>query len=139
MALGIDLSPLFLILGALSVGIGFGLQSVVHDFISGLILLFERPVRIGDWITVEGEEGMVKRIGPRVSLLKTTLDGDIWIPNSKMTSFHVTNWTLASHAGHIRIASALNRDTDERRASEEDSATSMRAHTMPGKYALGRS
>jgi len=118
MALGINLSQLFIILGALSVGIGFGLQHIVHDFVSGLVLLFERPVRIGDWVSVDGKEGTVKRIGARASRIKTNMDGDVWLPNSRLTSSRVTNWTLTNETGRVRVVCSLHPDTDEHKARE---------------------
>lgn len=118
MALGINLSQLFIVLSALSVGIGFGLQPVVHDFISGLILILERPVRLGDWIEVDGQQYSVKRIGARASLVANELASDIWIPNSRLTSTRITNWTLRGYTGYVRLVSLLRGDTDEDKASE---------------------
>lgn len=118
MVLGVNLSQLVIILGALSVGIGFGLQSIVHDFISGLILLLERPARIGDWIEVDGQEGMVKKIGARMSLVRTDAGGDVWIPNSRLTSSRFTNRSLHGASGYVQLVSLLRSETDENQASK---------------------
>ena len=93
--LGINLTSLTVFAGALGVGIGFGLQAIANNFISGLILLAERPVRIADWVTIGSDEGKVSRIGSR-SLTVTTWDNqDVIIPNADLISNAFTNWTLS--------------------------------------------
>ena len=94
-AMGIDLDKLSFILGALGVGIGFGLQSVIGNFISGLILIFERPIHIGDVIIVENLEGTVTEIGIRSSKVKTWDGAEVVVPNMNFISNSVTNWTLS--------------------------------------------
>ena len=76
------------------VGLGFGLQAVVNNFVSGLILLFERPVHVGDTVEVGDLIGTVRRIGIRASTVHTFLGADIVVPNSQMVAEKVTNWTL---------------------------------------------
>ena len=100
---GFNFQNIALIAGALSVGIGFGLQNIVNNFISGLILLFERPIKTGDWIMVGNTEGYVKRIRIRSTEIQTFDRADVIVPNSELIAGQVTNWMLHDSRGRARI------------------------------------
>jgi small-conductance mechanosensitive channel len=102
--LGMDFTKVSVLLGALGVGIGFGLQSVVNNFVSGLILLFERPIHVGDTIEVGDLQGEVRRIGIRASTVRTGQGADIIVPNSQFISANVTNWTLSDQLRRIDLS-----------------------------------
>lgn len=102
-ALGIDLTKVTLLAGALGVGVGLGLQGVVSNFVSGLILMVERPINVGDQIDVGGVVGEVKRIGVRSSTIRTGQGAEVIVPNSDLASKQVVNWTLSDRARRYEI------------------------------------
>jgi small-conductance mechanosensitive channel len=103
LALGFEFTKLTIMLSALGVGIGFGLQGVVNNFVSGLILLFERPVRVGDTIEISGNWAEIKRIGIRATTVQTLDQADVIIPNSDLINNQVTNWTLSNRQVRLII------------------------------------
>jgi potassium-dependent mechanosensitive channel len=110
--LGIDLQKIALIAGALSVGIGFGLQAVVSNFIAGLILLAERSIRVGDWVVVKNEEGWVRRISIRATEIETFDRASVIIPNQEFITGVVKNWTHGNTVGRIVIKVRVAYDSD---------------------------
>ncbi|MCS4435062.1 mechanosensitive ion channel family protein [Aquiflexum gelatinilyticum] len=113
-ASGIPIDKITIILGALSVGIGFGLQTIVNNLVSGIILAFERPIQIGDTIQVGTVEGVVKDIGIRASKIRNWDGAEVIIPNGDLLAHHLTNWTLSDKSRRVEltIGVAYNSDMD---------------------------
>jgi small-conductance mechanosensitive channel len=109
---GIDLTTLNVVAGAIGIGIGLGLQNIANNFISGLIILFERPIKAGDRIEVDKVNGEVLSIGARATKVRTNDNITIIVPNSKFMSEDVINWSAASGAVRFKIPVAVAYDAD---------------------------
>jgi len=138
-ALGIDLTKVTLLAGALGVGVGLGLQSVVNNFASGLILMVERPINVGDQIDIGGVLGEVRRIGVRSSTIRTFQGAEVIVPNADLASKQVTNWTLSDRARRYEIDVGVAYGSDPAkvlRVLEEAAASVPEVQKVPVPRAL---
>ena len=137
-SIGLDFSSLALVAGALSVGIGFGLQSIVNNFVSGLIILFEHSLRVGDYIELDtGLTGTVKAINVRSTLINTNDNIDIVVPNSEFVTTRLQNWTLGERILRVRIpfgvAYGSDKDLVRKAALEAAADVSFTLTNMRGR------
>ena len=114
-ALGVDMTKFTVLAGALGVGIGFGLQNIVNNFVSGLILLFERPVNVGDVVQVQSDVGVIRRIGIRASIIRLFDSSELIVPNGQLISDKVTNFTLSNRQRRIELNLGVAYGTDPKR------------------------
>jgi len=113
--LDFNMTRLTILAGAVGVGLGFGLQNIINNFVSGIILLFERPVKVGDVIQLDSTEGVVTHIGIRASIVRTTNGPEIILPNGKLISDPVTNWTFSRRQRLITIPISIVQGVDAQR------------------------
>ena len=116
--LGFDLTRLTILVGAFGVGLGFGLQNIINNFVSGLILLFERPIKVGDVVQLGGNEGVVKYIGIRASIVQAPNGSEFIVPNGSLISETVTNWTYSDRLRRIDLPIVVAGPADARRVME---------------------
>jgi small-conductance mechanosensitive channel len=132
-ALGVDFSKLTILASAFGVGIGFGLQSVVNNFVSGLILLFERPIKVGDVVQVGSIQGRVNRIGMRSSVVATFQGAEIIVPNAQLITQEVTNWTRSDQLRRVDLPVGVSYGTAPKKVIEL-LETVARAHAQVLQY-----
>ena len=141
-ALGVDLKNITIIGGAFGVGIGFGLQTIVNNFICGIILLFERPIKVGDYVELGGQWAEIKEIGLRATTVQTFDRADIVVPNTDLITNQVTNWTRSDRLARIRIPIGVAYGSDVTLVMKillecvEENPLVMRSPT-PGVYFIG--
>ena len=110
--LGFELTKITIILSALGIGIGFGLQGIVNNFVSGLVLLFERPIRVGDYVQLGDKWAAIKKIGLRATVVETFDQAEVVVPNADLVSTQVTNWTLSHRRARLIIPVGVEYGSD---------------------------
>ena len=116
--LGVDFTKVTILAGAFTVGVGFGLQTVINNFVCGLILLFERPIKVGDVVQVDTDIGEVRRIGIRACVIRTAEGSEIIVPNGTIISNKVTNWTYSDRYRAVEVPVSVARGVDPERVVE---------------------
>ena len=116
--LGVDLTKVTILAGAFTVGVGFGLQTVINNFVCGLILLFERPIKVGDVVQVDADIGEVRRIGIRACVIRTADGSEVIVPNGTIISNKVTNWTFSDRYRAVEVSVTVARGVPPQRVIE---------------------
>jgi small-conductance mechanosensitive channel len=130
--IGLDLSGLALLTGAIGVGIGFGLQNIINNFVSGIMLLLERTLKVGDFVDLEsGVSGRVAEISMRYTRITTNRAVDIIVPNSEFINGRVTNWTYDNELRRLHIPFGVSYNSDKERVREAGIAAAAK---VPGVY-----
>jgi small-conductance mechanosensitive channel len=138
-AAGINMQSFALVAGALGIGIGFGLQNLVNNFVSGLVLIFERPIGVGDTIDFGQRRGVVKRIGMRSSTVRTFDGAEVIVPNGNLVSAEVVNWTLSDRMRRMDLPVGVAYGTDPQTVIDllvGVARDNPRVATHPEPYAL---
>lgn len=117
-AVGFELSRFAIVAGAIGLGLGFGLQTIINNFVSGLILLFEQPIKVGDTVQIGQHTGSLMRIGLRASVVRKVDGSDVIVPNSKLVSDEVINWTMLDDRRRIDIPVGVAYGTDPKLVSD---------------------
>ncbi len=130
---GLNLQNIAIVAGALSVGIGLGLQGIVNNFVSGLILLAERPIKVGDWVVVGADQGYVRRINVRATEIETFDRASVMVPNSNLISGVVKNWMHGNTMGRVSVPIGVSYNSDPEKV-REILETCARAHNMVLSY-----
>jgi len=127
--MGLDLSSLSLFAGALGVGLGFGMQGVVKEFVSGIVLIFDESLRVGDYIELQsGERGVVEEIGPRATRIRNNDDLNVIVPNSRLIEAPVTNWTHDNNTRRVHVPFLVTYGVDKAKVRD---AVLKAAHDVP--------
>lgn len=115
---GLNLQNIAIVAGALSVGIGLGLQGIVNNFVSGLILLAERPIKVGDWVVIGTDQGYVRRINVRATEIETFERSTVLVPNSNLISGVVKNWMHGNSMGRVAVPLGVSYDADPQKVKD---------------------
>lgn len=126
-ALGFDMTKFTILAGAFTVGVGFGLQNIFNNFVSGIILLFERPVQVGDLIQIDDISGTVDRIGIRASIIRASNGSEIIVPNGKLISERLVNWTFSNQQRSVEVPISVGHGADPKQVIQliNEAATSL--------------
>ena len=117
-ALGVDLTKVTILAGAFTVGVGFGLQTVINNFVCGIILLFERPIKVGDVVQIDADVGEVRRIGIRACVIRTADGSEVIVPNGTIIANKVTNWTFSDRYRAVEVSVTVARGVAAHRVVE---------------------